>query len=134
MSVWAGLIVSRVLQHADFILPSGPDLDNLVKAHSGPRLDLAEVVAQAAGTYSVSLPMADPTLRARVKGRATPVDLSVRGLIVGLADGRLGLTVGGGRVVESMGSGLAVVITPAADRYVEAFTLPGVSMLGVMPS
>lgn len=133
MSVWAGLIVARVLQHADFILPSGADLDAFLTSHKGPRLDLAEVVSQAAGARSIRLPMSDSALRARVKGRATPVDLTVRGLIVGLADGRLGLTAGSGRVVESMGPGLAVVIAPAAGRYVEAFTLPGVSMLGVMP-
>lgn len=131
MSVWAGLIVTRVLYHADYLLPSGADLDALLAGHVGPRLDLAEVVSQAAAIHEIPLPMADATLRARVKGRAAPVDLSVRGLIVGLSDGRLGLTVGSGRVVESMGPGLAVVIRPAADRYVEAFTLPGVSMLGV---
>lgn len=133
MSVWAGLIVTRVLHHADFVLPTGPDLDALLAGHTGPRLDLAEVVSQAGAAYDVRLPMADGPLRARVKGRAVPLDLTVRGLIVGLSDGRLGLTVGRGRVVESMGPGLAVVLQPSPSRYVEAFSLPGVSMLGVMP-
>lgn len=133
MSVWAGLIVTRVLHHADFILPTGADLDVMVKAHEGPRLDLAEVVSQAGAAYEVLLPMADSTLRARIKGRPVPVDLAVRGLVVALPDGRLGLTIGGGRVVETMGPSLAVVLHPEADRYAEAFTLPGVSMLGVMP-
>jgi hypothetical protein len=48
---------------------------------------------------------------------------------VGLADGRLGLTIGRGRVIESHGDGLTVVISPEPGRYVEAFTVPGVLTL-----
>ena len=40
------------------------------------------------------------------------------------------MTVGRGRVVESRGAGLSVIITPEPGRYLEAFAVPGVQLLG----
>jgi len=131
MTVWAGLIVSRVLHLAESLLPTGADNDAMLAATPGPRLELAEPLALAASGYGIQVPRTDGQLRVFLAARntGTPVDLAVRGLVVGTADGRLGLTVGRGRVVESHGAGLGVVISPEPGRYVEAFTVPGVMTL-----
>jgi hypothetical protein len=104
----------------------------LVAATAGPRLEVAEAVGQAASAQGVQIPSTDDHLRVFLAARnaGAPVDLEARGLVVGLADGRLGLTVGRGRVVESHGAGLTVVLRPEPGRYVEAFAVPGLSMLG----
>lgn len=132
MTVWAGLIVSRVLHLADTLVPAGADADALLAATPGPRLEVAEALGQAASAQGVQIPFVDDHLRMFLAARntGTPVDLEARGLVVGTADGRLGLTVGRGRVVESHGSGLTVVISPEPGRYVEAFTVPGLALLG----
>ena len=132
MTVWAGLIVSRVLRLADSLLPSGADCDAMLAAGDGPRLELAEPLALAASAHGIEIPRNDDHLRLflAVRNTAAPVDLNVRGLVVALADGRLGLTVGRGRVVESYGAGLTVVIDPGPGRYAEAFRVPGVQLLG----
>jgi len=131
MTVWAGLIVSRVLRLAGSLVPAGADADALLAAADGPRLNLAEPLAQAAATAGIEIPDTDDHLRVFLAARnaAAPVALDVRGLVVGLADGRLGLTIGRGRVIESYGDGLAVVTNPEPGRYVEAFTVPGVLTL-----
>ena len=132
MTVWAGLIVSRVLRLADSLIPSGPECDALLAQADGPRLELAEPLALAAAANGIEVPRTDDHLRMflAVRNTATTVDLQARGLVVALADGRLGLTAGRGRVVESYGAGLAVLIDPGAARYVEAFKVPGVQSLG----
>jgi hypothetical protein len=132
MTIWAGLIVSRVLRLADSLVPTGRDADKMLTATVGPRLELAEPLAQAAGVHGIEIPRSDENLRLflAVRNAAAPVDLNVRGLVVRLADNRLGLTVGRGRVVESRGSGLSVIIIPEPGRYLEAFAVPGVQLLG----
>lgn len=131
MTVWAGLIVSRVLRMAESLVPSGAAADALLAATTGPRLELAEPLAQAAAAQALSVPDTDDHLRVFLAARnaAVPVRLDIRGLVVGLPDGRLGLTVGRGRVIESYGSGLTVVTVPEPGRYVEAFAVPGVLTL-----
>jgi hypothetical protein len=132
MTIWAGLIVSRVLHMADSLVPTGADADKMIAATVGPRLELAEPLAQAAAVHGVEIPRSDDHLRLFLAARnaATPIDLKVRGLVVRTVDGRLGLTVGRGRVIESRGAGLSVVIAPEYGRYREAFTVPGVQLLG----
>jgi len=132
MTVWAGLIVSRVLHLADALVPTGKDADALVAATVGPRLELAEPLAQAAAMHGVEIPRTDDHLRLFLAARnaAAPVDLKLRGLVVRTVDGRLGLTVGRGRVIESHGAGLSVVIAPEYGRYGEAFAVPGVQLIG----
>jgi hypothetical protein len=132
MTVWAGLIVSRVLRLADSLVPSGAECDGLLTQADGPRLELAEPLALAASQHGLEVPRNDDHLRLflAVRNTATAVDLNVRGLVVATPDGRLGLTVGRGRVVESYGAGLTVVIDPGAGRYTEAFRVPGVQLLG----
>ena len=132
MSVWAGLIVSRVLRLADSLLPTGADADALLAQAVGPRLELAEPLSQAAAVHGVEIPRSDDHLRLFLAARnaAAPVDLKLRGLIVRTPDGRLGLTVGRGRVIESSGAGLSVVIAPEYGRYHEAFAVPGVQIIG----
>ena len=132
MTVWAGLIVSRVLRLADSILPTGGELDGLLAQADGPRLELAEPLALAASAQGIEIPRNDDHLRLflAVRNTASTVDLNVRGLIVATADLRLGLTVGRGRVVESYGAGLTVVLNPGPARYAEAFRVPGVQILG----
>ncbi len=131
MTVWAGLIVARVLHLAESLVPSGADADALLAATPGPRLELAEPLAQAAAVQGLTAPDTDAKLRAHLiaRGAAVPVRTDLRGLVVGLADGRLGLTIGRGRVIESYGDGLTVVVSPETGRYVEAFTVPGVMTL-----
>jgi len=132
MSVWAGLIVSRVLRLADSLLPTGADADALLAQAVGPRLELAEPLSQAAAVHGLEIPRSDDHLRLFLAARnaAAPVDLKLRGLIVRTSDGRLGLTVGRGRVIESIGPGLSVVIAPEYGRYHEAFAVPGVQIIG----
>jgi hypothetical protein len=132
MSVWAGLIVSRVLRLADSLLPAGADVDGLLGQADGPRVELAEPLALAAAAHGIEIPRNDDHLRLflAVRNTAAVVDLNVRGLVVALPDKRLGLTVGRGRVVESYGAGLTVVIDPGPGRYSEAFRVPGVQILG----
>jgi hypothetical protein len=132
MGVWAGLIVSRVLRLADSLLPSGAECDGMLAAADGPRVELAEPLALAAAANGIEIPRNDDHLRLflAVRNTAAVVDLNVRGLVVALPDGRLGLTVGRGRVVESYGAGLTVVIAPEPGRYAEAFKVPGVQILG----
>jgi hypothetical protein len=132
MGVWAGLIVSRVLRLADSLLPTGAECDGLLGQADGPRVELAEPLALAAAAHGIEIPRNDDHLRLflAVRNTATTVDLNARGLVVVLTDGRLGLTVGRGRVVESYGAGLTVVIDPGAGRYREAFRVPGVQVLG----
>jgi hypothetical protein len=104
----------------------------LLAAGDGPRLELAEPLALAAAAQGIEIPRVDEHLRLflAVRNTSTTVDLAVRGLVVALGDGRLGLTVGRGRVVESYGDGLTVIIDPGAGRYAEAFKVPGVQLLG----
>jgi hypothetical protein len=132
MGVWAGLIVSRVLRLADSLLPAGADVDGLLGQADGPRVELAEPLALAAAAHGIEIPRNDDHLRLflAVRNTAAVVDLNVRGLVVALPDKRLGLTVGRGRVVESYGAGLTVVIDPGPGRYSEAFRVPGVQILG----
>lgn len=132
MTVWAGLIVSRVLRLADSLVPTGKDADAMIAGTVGPRLELAEPLAQAAAVHGVEIPRTDDHLRLFLAARnaAAPVDLKLRGLVVRTADGRLGLTVGRGRVIESRGAGLSVIIAPEYGRYREAFAVPGVQLLG----
>jgi hypothetical protein len=131
MSVWAGLIVSRVLRLAESLSPDGAEVDALI-ATAGPRLEVAEPLAAAASVHGIEIPDTDEHLRLflAVRNTAAKVDLNVRGLIVATADLRLGLTVGRGRVVESYGAGLTVILNPGAGRYAEAFRVPGVQTLG----
>lgn len=131
-TVWAGLIVTRVLRLADSLVPTGKDADAMLAATVGPRLQLAEPLSQAAAMQGIEIPRSDEHLRLFLAARnaAAPVDLSRRGLVVRTADGRLGLVVGRGRVIESRGAGLSVVISPEPGRYGEAFAVPGVQMLG----
>src|SRR6478735_152092 len=112
MSVWAGLIVSRVLRLADSLLPTGAECDGLLLGADGPRLELAEPLALAAAAQGIEIPRNDDHLRLflAVRNTAATLDLNVRGLVVATADGRLGLTVGRGRVVESYGAGLTVIL------------------------
>lgn len=132
MSVWAGLIVSRVLRLADSLLPTGAELDGMLGQADGPRLELAEPLALAAAAHGIEIPRNDDHLRLflAVRNTAAPLDLNVRGLVVALPDKRLGLTVGRGRVVESYGAGLTVILAPEPGRYGEAFRVPGVQILG----
>jgi hypothetical protein len=132
MTVWAGLIVSRVLHLADSLVPTGRDADKMLTATVGPRLELAEPLAQAAAMQGIEIPRSDEHLRLFLAARnaAAPVDLTRRGLVVRITDGRLGLTVGRGRVIESRGAGLSVVIAPEPGRYGEAFAVPGIQTLG----
>ena len=132
MTIWAGLIVSRVLRLADSLLPAGRDADLMLTATIGPRLELAEPLAQAAAVHGLEIPRSDENLRLflAVRNASAPIDLNARGLVVRLADNRLGLTVGRGRVVESRGAGLSVVISPEPGRYLEAFSVPGIQLLG----
>jgi hypothetical protein len=132
MTIWAGLIVSRVLRLADSLVPTGAEADRLLGLTAGPRLELAEPLALAAAVHGIEIPRSDDNLRMFLAARnaTAPVDLNVRGLVVRLADGRLGLTVGRGRVIESRGAGLSVIITPEPGRYLEAFAVPGVQLLG----
>jgi hypothetical protein len=117
---------------ADSLLPTGAECDALLGQADGPRLELAEPLALSASANGVEIPRNDEHLRLflAVRNTATGVDLNVRGLVVATADGRLGLTVGRGRVVESYGDGLTVVTGPEPGRYVEAFRVPGVQILG----
>lgn len=130
--VWAGLIVSRVLRLADSLLPSGVEVDAFLGREVGPRVELAEPLALAASVHGIELPVTDEYLRLflAVRNTAAVVDLNVRGLVVATADKRLGLTVGRGRVVESYGAGLTVILNPGPNRYAEAFRVPGVQILG----
>lgn len=130
--VWAGLIVSRVLRLADSLLPSGAEVDAFLGREVGPRVELAEPLALAASVHGIELPRNDEHLRLflAVRNTAAAVDLNVRGLVVATADKRLGLTVGRGRVVESYGAGLTVILNPGTGRYAEAFRVPGVQILG----
>jgi len=132
MGVWAGLIVSRVLRLADSLLPTGADCDALMAGADGPRVELAEPLGLAASVHGIEVPRTDEHLRLflAVRNTAAAVDLNVRGLVVATADKRLGLTAGRGRVVESYGAGLTVIITPEPGRYAEAFQVPGVQTLG----
>lgn len=132
MTIWAGLIVSRVLHLADSLVPTGHEADKMLAATVGPRLEVAEPLAQAAAAHGIEIPRSDENLRLflAVRNTTAKLDLNARGLVVRLADGRLGLAVGRGRVVESRGAGLSVVIAPEPGRYVEAFAVPGVQLLG----
>lgn len=132
MTIWAGLIVSRVLRLADSLVPTGRDADDMLAATVGPRLELAEPLAMAASANGIEIPRTDENLRLflAVRNMATPVNLDVRGLVLRLADGRLGLTIGRGRVIESRGAGLSVVVVPEPGRYAEAFGVPGVQTMG----
>lgn len=132
MTVWAGLIVSRVLRAADSLLPTGAECDVILGGADGPRIELAEPLALAASAHGIAVPRVDEHLRLflAVRNTAAVVDLNVRGLVLAMPDGRLGLTVGRGRVVESYGAGLAVILTPEPGRYTEAFKVPGVQLLG----
>jgi hypothetical protein len=120
-----------VLHLAESLVPAGADVDALLAATPGPRLELAEPFAQAAAVQGIDVPDTDDHLRVFLAARntAVPIQTDIRGLLVGLADGRLGLTIGRGRVVESHGDGLTVVTVPEPGRYVEAFAVPGVLTL-----
>ncbi|QKY78973.1 hypothetical protein Jinkies_25 [Arthrobacter phage Jinkies] len=132
MTVWAGLIVSRVLRLADSLLPTGAECDALLGQADGPRVELAEPLSLAASAQGIEIPRNDEHLRLflAVRNAAAKVDLNVRGLVVVTPGLRLGLTVGRGRVVESYGAGLTVILTPGPGRYSEAFRVPGVQLLG----
>ena len=63
MTIWAGLIVSRVLRLADSLVPTGREADLMLAATTGPRLELAEPLAQAAAVHGIEIPRSDENLR-----------------------------------------------------------------------
>lgn len=132
MTIWAGLIVSRVLRLADSLVQNGRAADDMLRGTIGPRLELAEPLSHAAAMQGIEIPRTDENLRLflAVRNTAAPLDLNMRGLVLRLVDGRLGLSIGKGRVIESRGAGLSVVIAPEPGRYSEAFAVPGVQLLG----
>lgn len=132
MSIWAGLIVARVMFLADSPVATGAEADRLLAAAPGPRVELAEVLGQALLSQGIAVPREDVRLGKWLSARPTevPVNLKTRGLVVALADGRLGLTAGRGAVIESRGAGLSVVQAPEPGRYVAAYVTPGITVLG----
>ncbi|QIN94350.1 hypothetical protein SEA_ABBA_21 [Arthrobacter phage Abba] len=132
MSVWSGLISTRVTRYAEHVIDTGAEVDALLADLDGPRLEVAEVIARALGANGVSLPLTDAQAIAVLadRGEAVAVDLNRSGYLLALADGRVGYSIGGGRVVESRGDKLAVVLDPEPGRYARAFALPGVAYVG----
>lgn len=131
MSVWFRLIVTRVMRAATHVVPSGIEVDQMLAAERGPRLEVAEAIARAMSVEGLSLPHKDADALAVLAVRAPrrAVELSVAGTALKLADGRMALSIGDGRTVESRGPRLCVVSAPTAARYVEAYALPGVRLM-----
>lgn len=131
MSVWFRLIVTRTMRAATHVVESGADVDQMLVAELGPRLEVAEAVGRAMASEGLLLPLNDDdallVLRARAQQRA--VDLSLAGTALELADGRMALSIGDGRTVESRGQRLCVVSAPEEGRYVAAYRLPGVRLM-----
>lgn len=133
MSVWAGLIVQRVMALADAAVTTGVELDGILAAVETPRLEVAETLSQALAMNDIAVPDTDVALGKYLAARPVtkvPVNLNTRGLVLDLGDGRLGMSSGVGTAVESYGEGLCVIGAPEAGRYVAAFIIPGVTVLG----
>ncbi|ASR84700.1 hypothetical protein FDI26_gp20 [Arthrobacter phage Beans] len=131
MNVWFRLIVTRVLRVATHVVLSGDDVDGMLANEKGPRLEVAEAIGRAMAVEGLSLPYRDADALAllSVRTQRRPVDLSVAGTALRLSDGRMALTIGNGSTVESRGPRLCVVTEPSANRYVDAYRLPGVRLL-----
>ncbi|QWY81928.1 hypothetical protein SEA_SICARIUS2_23 [Arthrobacter phage Sicarius2] len=131
MNVWFRLIVTRVMRAATHVVPSGLEVDQMLAAEDGPRLEVAEAVGRAMSVEGLSLPYRDSDALAvlAVRSQRRPVDLSVAGTALRLGDGRMALSIGDGRTVESRGARLCVVSTPGESRYVDSYRLPGVLLL-----
>lgn len=132
MSVWSGLISSRVTRFAEHVIDTGAEVDALLDVATGPRLELAEVVGRALGANGASLPLSDSKALNVLSTRGEPVavDLARSGYLLALADGRAGYSIGGGRSVESRGDKLAIVLAPEPGRYIAAYALPDVAYMG----
>ncbi|QED11760.1 hypothetical protein SEA_BOSSLADY_22 [Arthrobacter phage BossLady] len=131
MNVWFRLIVTRVLRTATHVVPTGADVDGMLLNEKGPRLEVAEAIGRAMAVEGLVLPYRDADALAllSVRTKRAEVDLSVAGTALRLADGRMALSIGDGRTVESRGPRLCVVTAPEAGRYVDAYRLPGVRLL-----
>lgn len=132
MSVWSGLISTRVTLHAGQVVDTGAAVDERIATLDGPRLEVSEVIARALEANGESLPLNDEQTIAvlAARGAAADVDLRRSGYLLALADGRVGFSIGGGRTVESSGDELAIVLDPEPGRYVGAYALPGVAYMG----
>ncbi|AYD86493.1 hypothetical protein SEA_LEEROYJ_22 [Arthrobacter phage LeeroyJ] len=131
MNVWFRLIVTRVLRTATHVVPTGVDVDSMLLSERGPRLEVAEAIGRAMAVEGLSLPCRDSDALAllSVRTQRREPDLSVAGLALRLPDGRMALSLGDGRTVESRGARLCVVTSPEMDRYSDAYRLPGVRLL-----
>ncbi len=131
MTVWNESIVYRVLHVATEHYASGGPLDEDVKAYEGAGIELAESLALALWAYEIQMPLKDSHMAAILArdGRPVPLTQLPRGAVVQTADGRLGLTVGRGSVVESSGPTMSIVDIPENDRYIAAWLIPGVEYL-----
>lgn len=119
------------MRTATHVVPHGIDVDQMLAAEVGPRLEVAEVISRAMSVEGLQLPRKDSDALAvlAVRSSRRPVDLSVAGTALKLADGRLALSIGDERTVESRGPRLCVISTPESGRYVDAYALPGVRLL-----
>ncbi|UGL61906.1 hypothetical protein SEA_EASTWEST_23 [Arthrobacter phage EastWest] len=131
MSVWFRLIVTRVMNAATHVVENGVEVDDLLLSEDGPRLEVAEAVSRAMSVEGLKLPLndADALQLLAVRSIERPVDLSLAGTALKLADGRMALSIGDGRSVESRGERLCVVSSPEPERYVTSYRLPGVRLM-----
>jgi len=133
MAVWSENIIGKVAHVVTEYHPDGLSVDDARTGFDGPILEFAEAIGNAAAAHGILLPFEDAHLAAVLARDGRAADPARRGAVVALADGRLGLSLGRGRTVESVGGELAIITTPEPGRYIAAWLLPGVAYLGGNP-
>ena len=123
---WCPGIVQGLLERIEYQVDTGPECDEIRGLAEGTLLELAEGLSQSCEDSGISLPRTDAQMLAVLRRDCVPAPVVPRfGVVLATADGRLGLGVSHGRVIESAGDGLCLLNRPVG-RYVEAWFLPHV--------
>jgi len=125
--LWRGLLLARALPLVQAHYRTGADLDSDRGLERSTGLQMAELVSQLLKPFDVDLPDRDVRLSAWLDRHEVPRGrLGMSCCVAVLADGRCGLTIGGGLVIEAVADSMVTVERPETDRYVAVYRLPRV--------
>lgn len=124
---WCPGIVAELQQLIEYQVDSGAECDEVRSLTEETFIEVAEPLSQACEDSGIRLPVTDQAMRAVLERDCVQAPVVPRfGVVLVLADGRLGVGDSRGAVIESAGDGLCLIGKPEPGRYVDAYFLPHV--------
>ncbi|GAA4916030.1 hypothetical protein GCM10025777_31870 [Membranihabitans marinus] len=125
--MWNGFVLAEVYPYVGLAYLTGREVDQVLRDEQITKVEVAEAVSSALAQFGLSLPDEDGALLVRLRrDGARPGAMDLGACVCVLQDGRLGLTTGDGRVIETAGDELAYVAHPEPGRYSQVLKVPGV--------